>query len=34
MEDVVYLLMRGQFDAVYAWTDNLCNLKRSKAFGA
>ena len=34
MEDVVYLPMRRQFDAVDAGTDDLGNLERSEAFGA
>ena len=34
VEDIVYLPMRGQFDAIDAWADDLCDLERSEALGA
>jgi hypothetical protein len=34
VEDVVYLPMRGQFDVVNTRADDLCDVERSKAFGA
>ena len=34
MEDVMYLPMRGEFDAVDTWADNLRDVERSETFGA
>jgi hypothetical protein len=34
VEDIVYLPMRGEFDAIDVWTDDLCNSERSETFGA
>ena len=34
MEDIVYLPMRGELDAVDAWADDLGDSERSKALGA
>jgi hypothetical protein len=33
VEDVVYLPMGRQFDAVNAWADDLCDSERSESFG-
>ena len=33
MEDIVYPPMRGQFDAIDAWANNLCDVERSETFG-
>jgi hypothetical protein len=34
MEDIMYLPMGRQFDAINAWADDLCDLEWSEAFGA
>jgi hypothetical protein len=34
VEDVVYLPMRGQLDAIDVWADDFGNSERSEAFGA
>jgi hypothetical protein len=34
MENVVYLPMRGQLDAIDAWADDLHDAERSETFGA
>jgi hypothetical protein len=34
MEDIVCLPMRGQFDAIDTWADDLCDVERSELLGA
>ena len=34
MEDVMYLPMRREFDAVDAWADDFSDMERSETFGA